>query len=84
MSPFLHEIEDLLDGPLVDELADAHLLGGRRRDHDQGVVGFDAQAVDPETFAVVSLLLDVFDDAEALIGIDDLISNLKVFMKRLL
>ena len=76
-APFFKIVEDFLDRPAGDQLADADFLAGRERDHDQGVVGEKAEMVDGEFFAVVGLLLDIDNQAQALIGINDSITNLE-------
>jgi hypothetical protein len=73
----LHIVEDLFHGMLGDELADAHLFGGRGWNEDQRVIVQNPQMDDSEAFPVIGFNLDVFDDAKALIGINDSIANLK-------
>jgi len=73
----LHVVEDLFHRPLGDELPDADLLSGRGGDENEGVVGQDAEMEDVKRFPVEGFVLDVFDDAQALIGIYDPITNLE-------
>jgi hypothetical protein len=68
-------VEDLLDGALGNGPADAHFLGGRARDEDEGIVGEDPDVKNLELFPVVGPDLDILDDADALIGINDLIPD---------
>jgi hypothetical protein len=68
-------VEDFLDGAFGNRPADAHFLGSRVRDEDEGIVVEDPDVKNLELFPVVGPDLDILDDADALIGINDLIPD---------